>query len=49
MTSNIINWYIDKKANTRLDYKIIKYKIIINKQQTIENSIDMLYNIVKVD
>ena len=49
LASKITNWYIDKKANTRSNCKIIRYKITTNKQQIIENSITTLYNIVKAD
>ncbi len=32
LTNKITNWYINKKANIKSNYKIIRYKIIINKQ-----------------
>jgi len=49
LTSKITSWYIDKKANIELDYKIIKYSLTTNKQQTIENLITTLYNIAKAN
>ena len=46
---NIINWQINKKENTDLNYKIIQFSLLIKKTEFVKSSFSLSFNINKAD
>ncbi len=49
MCNHIKNWHIDENANTEFDHEVILFTIVMKKVKLVENSLNALYNLQKVD
>ncbi len=49
MCNHIKNWYINENANTEFNHEVILFTIIMKKIKLIENSLNVSYNLQKVN
>ncbi len=49
MRNHIKNWHIDENADTEFNHEVILFTIVTEKMKLIENSLNALYNLQKVN